>query len=353
MSITKHSRGAAIVAGVLAAGALAAPAAQAQSAPTTASVASGQTMLRLDPAAASALRSLGVSVRLGGGARVGASGLTFPVTGGTIDPRTLAGTVTHRGSITFRAGNRRLTVTSPTYRIGRTSTLTVRVGSARVPLLRLGLGNARVQRDGLGVRASRVTASLTRQAASALNATFRVRAFRAGLRLGTVRTEVQPGQVVFAGGETRLALDAGAASALQSLGISAAPVDPAKANSDGRLAFPITGGRVNARTLAGSITHSGGIALTRGATRVELRSFTIGIDSSPALSALVGSDRVDILSLGVDDITREVEGRDVTVGGVTARLTKAAADALNQAFGTTAFTEGLTLGVAEVAGRAR
>ena len=42
----------------------------------------------------------------------------------------------------------------------------------------------------------------------------------------------------------------------------------------------------------------------------------------------------------------------MTVGPVTAKLTKAAADALNQAFGTTAFAEGLTIGIATVAAEA-
>ncbi|CAA9515213.1 MAG: hypothetical protein AVDCRST_MAG13-3030, partial [uncultured Solirubrobacteraceae bacterium] len=40
----------------------------------------------------------------------------------------------------------------------------------------------------------------------------------------------------------------------------------------------------------------------------------------------------------------------VTVANVPARLTKAAADALNAAFGVTAFSEGLQLGVATIRG---
>jgi hypothetical protein len=44
--------------------------------------------------------------------------------------------------------------------------------------------------------------------------------------------------------------------------------------------------------------------------------------------------------------------RGIAVGAVTARLTKAATDALNQAFGTTGFREGLAIGTATVAGQA-
>ena len=42
----------------------------------------------------------------------------------------------------------------------------------------------------------------------------------------------------------------------------------------------------------------------------------------------------------------------MTVGPVTAKLTRAAADGLDQAFGTTAFAEGLTLATATVAAQA-
>jgi hypothetical protein len=331
--------------------ALAAPAA-AQGSSSAVSVTGGQTMLQLDRGTAAALRRAHVSVSLVRPARVGASGLTFPVTGGSVNPASLAGSVSHRGGITFRAGGKRLTLRNFTYRIGGRSTLSAQVGSSRVTILSLNTSRARVTRAGLNTRASGVRVSLTQAAATALNRTFGVRTFRRGLRLGTVRTELRYGQIAFRGGETRLALDPGAGQALASLGISAAPIDPASAKAGG-LAFPITGGKVNARTLAGEITHSGGLALTRDATRVELRDFTIGIDGSPALSALVGGQRVEILSLDVSDITTRVNGRNVTVSGVVARLTAAAAQALNDAFGTTAFAEGLTLGTAQVRGQAR
>ena len=114
------------------------------------------------------------------------------------------------------------------------------------------------------------------------------------------------------------------------------------------LAFPITGGSVNAKTYAGSIEHSGGIALTRGATRVELTAFTIDIDDTPELTALVGGQRVPILTVDLAALKASVKGRTITLEGAALKLTGAAAAALNQAFATTAFTEGLLLGTATV-----
>ena len=152
-------------------------------------------------------------------------------------------------------------------------------------------------------------------------------------------------------GATTLALSDGAASALQSLGIAAAPLKPARAGDDG-LRFPITAGKLNAKTYAGQIKHVGGISLTRGETRVDLRNFVINVDSAPDLTARVGDLRVSILDLDLSDAEISKSGRKLTIAGVKATLTKAAADALNAAFETDAFAEGLEIGTATVSGRA-
>jgi hypothetical protein len=339
MQITKRSALPLAAAVALAA----APAAHAQddAQDTTVRVTGGQTMLRLDAAVARALRANGVRVSLVRPARLGASGITFPATGGSVDPRSLAGTVEHRGGIRFRAGGRSLVVRDPAYRITEDGAiLTVRAGRARIPLLNLDASNARVRQLGaLSTGVSRIVARLTPTAARALNATFHTRLFRGGLRLGTVRSEPRFGDVVFSGGTTSLALDPGAAQALQQLGITASGTE-----------YPITGGRVDARTLAGEITHSGGLTLTRGSTVVNLTDFTI---APPVLSGLVGGSRADLLRLDATNARVRVAGSRVIVSGVSGALTAGAAQALNQAFSTDAFREGLVLGTATVNGQAR
>lgn len=152
-------------------------------------------------------------------------------------------------------------------------------------------------------------------------------------------------------GATTLALSDGAASALQSLGIAAAPLKPARAGEDG-LRFPITAGKLDAKTYAGQIKHVGGISLTRGSTRVDLRNFVINVDAAPDLTARIGDARVSILDLDLSGAKISKSGRRLTIAGVKATLTKAAADALNGAFETDAFAEGLEIGTATVSGRA-
>lgn len=313
----------------------------------------GATTLSLDPAVGKALGSLGVSVAPISPAKAGKAGISFPITGGTIHPTTAVGRIEHSGGLRFSAGGKKLEVTDFNVRVASDAFLTAQVGSSRVKLLTLGLAKAKVTRSGFDTRVSGVTAALTGTAARALNATFGVKAFKKGLVIGKVKVSAKFAEVLIKGGSTSLVLDPTAAGALTSLGVSVAPVSPAGLNGDGSIGFPITKGRVDAKTLAGFINHSGGLAFTKGSTRVELTNFRITIGASPTLSAVLGGTRVDILTLDLSKAKIAVSDRNVSVGPVTAKLTKGAADALNAAFGTTALTEGLTIGVANVAAQGR
>jgi hypothetical protein len=221
-----------------------------------------------------------------------------------------------------------------------------------VAVLTPDLAKAKVTRPGLGTTVSGVAIRLSATGATALNRAFHVTAFKRGLKLGTATVRATPTQVAFAGGRTDLALDPGAASALGSLGVTPGLVGPAAANPDGTFGFPITGGLVNAKTLAGEVLHSGGISLTKGSTVVALTGFTVDTQAAQLTAVINGGARAAILDLDLSSPKVVISGRSVTVGGVTAKLTQGAADALNQAFGTTAFTKGLTLGVATVRGQA-
>ena len=316
----------------------------------TARVDDGQTMLRLNAGTARALAANGVRVGPVAPARTGSSGLTFPITGGAINPANLRGAVSHGGGLRFRAGGRTVVLRNPQYtiRAGRAA-LSARVGSARLTILTLNLSRAKVGRDGpLTKTASGIRATLTARAATALNRAFSTRLFRRGLAIGTVRTEINLRDAVLGGGATTLAPDPLAGAALSALGITLGTVGGATTGPGG-IGFPINGGKVDATSLAGAITHAGsGISLTRGTTVVNLTDFVVGIDETPALSALVGSNRVEILSLDVSQIRRSVDGETIVVENVVASLTPAAAIALNQLFATTAFAPGLKLGTATV-----
>jgi hypothetical protein len=149
-------------------------------------------------------------------------------------------------------------------------------------------------------------------------------------------------------GATTLALDPAAVDALTGLGVTPAPIAPARALPSGELAFPITNSFRNAlRT--GVIRHSGGISLTAGSTTVNLEDFVID-PYRRVLTARVGDARLPILSLDFSHARVRFNGRRLTVGPVGGSLTAGAADALNAAFGLKPGTvpAGLKLGDATV-----
>ena len=148
-------------------------------------------------------------------------------------------------------------------------------------------------------------------------------------------------------GNTTLALDPGAAAALGSLGVAVAPIAPATAGPNG-IAFPITGLGLNWHPLALRVNHSGGLKFSAGSTVVDLTDYTIYTGRDARLVASLGTARVAILKLDLSKARYGITWGGVTIGNVKASLTAGAAGALNGAFGTTAFTEGLLIGTATV-----
>lgn len=161
-----------------------------------------------------------------------------------------------------------------------------------------------------------------------------------------------PTNLFIFGGGTTVTLDPGTAGALRSLGVAVAPSGAAAAGKGG-VTFPITVGEValDGTAPVGEIRHLGGLQLTAGSTSLVISRFTINLDDAviSARATLNGKflGRVDVFSVAPTSLDT---GSRLRVGAKLA-LTGAGADALNQAFGVTSFTEGLSIGTAQVNGR--
>ena len=117
--------------------------------------------------------------------------------------------------------------------------------------------------------------------------------------------------------------------------------------------FPISGGHVDAATLAGRINHTGGLRFVNLANgkQLSLTRFRIVIDAHPHLTAIVNGDpkvRVSILRLDLSKATVAKPLPYVRVGNVGAYLNSTAAGALNNALGVSFFASGIKLGTAYV-----
>jgi hypothetical protein len=180
------------------------------------------------------------------------------------------------------------------------------------------------------------------------------------LVLPAVATAKSSSTVHLNGVRTTLTTDPGTTGVLVHNGILPLPVGPAtvapRFGHEGlslRYGFPITGGRVNAGTLAGFINHSGGLRFLNvgNGHTLTLTRFRIRISEHPGLTAEVNRDpsvRVRILNLDLTNAKVVKHPPRVRVGNVKATLTKTAAAALNDALGVSFFSRGITLGTAQV-----
>lgn len=331
---------AATVVAVAATAAVAAPAARA----TTVQVDAGTTTLVLDRQTADALSAQGISMSAVGAAEKGRGQLTLPITGGRIDPASGAGTLDQAGGLQFRAGGARVRMTAWSVEIGGSRTITVAVGARRVAAFSVSRHGAKVERRGFDTSLLGAHVALTVRGAAALNRALHVRAFRRGAPFATATFRSQPAEIALGGGATALAPDPGTAATLQAQGISLSPTPPAAAGPDGSIAFPIARGRMNARTLAGTVTQSGGLTFANSVAALTFSEPVVQTSGVAKLSARVGDRRMDVLRLDVDRAKDTVSGRTLTLRGIVATLTPEAAAALDQTFATSAFTAGMTLG---------
>lgn len=227
MSITRTTL---ITASVVGAAGLAAGPATAK----TTSVGTGTTSLTLTSPTVKALSGLGVKATVFGTGKAKGATLSFPVTGGKIDPKTAAGTLNHSGGLQLRKGGRQVRLSDFRVTVARNSTISAKVnGGKRVSVFALVVGKAKIASSGAETRVSRLRVHLTTAGASALNATFRTHAFRSRQLIATARTAVLPASVAVKGGSTSLALDAGTAKALTDLWVAVAPAPDATVDADG------------------------------------------------------------------------------------------------------------------------
>ena len=150
--------------------------------------------------------------------------------------------------------------------------------------------------------------------------------------------------IALTGGKTTLTLDKNTAAALTGAGVAVSPVSEAKAGAAGIL-FPIQGGLINAKTLAGTITHSGGLKFTAGGKSLTIRDFTVST-SKKTLTAWVDEvgARIAVLNVKLGKAKVKLTAKHLTISRIQTTLTKGAADALNGYFATSLFAGGLPVG---------
>ena len=163
-------------------------------------------------------------------------------------------------------------------------------------------------------------------------------------RIVRVRTSGLTSKVTFRGGRTRLRL----AQLLFEGGTTTLtpPSIPGVQATGGT--FTLTGGRLDARTLRGTLGHTGSLTLTRGALRIEALELALELPSTAAVQ--VWDFRAPMLALA--GVNRTLRGHRAAID-VTATLTDGAAAELNESLETDVFRPGMPFGTVAVRGRLR
>jgi len=334
------------------------------------------TSVDLDPATAAVLQQNGVTVAPVAPATASTNGgtttVSFPISAGYVavydqsQTPFVRGTFTHVGGVTFSAGGKSLTATDFVVNPG-TSSLTATVGGNAVQLLDLDGTNVKITQDGDTTKLDGTVAKLSTTAAGALNSTFGVSVFKAGIPLGVVHvaargtsaTNVAPTAEIqqLGGSATSVDLDPATAAVLQQNGVALAPVAPATASAAGgttTVSFPIDEGYVSvyepsqAPFVRGTFSHVGGVTFSAGGKSLTATDFMVNPGSS-SLTATVGGNAVPLLDLDGTNVKMTQDGSTTRLDGTVAKLSSAAAGALNDTFGVSVFKQGIPIGVVHVA----
>ena len=316
---------------------------------------SGVTNLHLNAATAGVLTDAGLAVAPVGPAKASGLRVSFPVTGGAIDPATAVGRVAHSGGLAFsaRTGTHGAAhqLRRPHHgRAGADRRRRQRAHPARLDRPLEGARSSAAAPGGIGTWVVRAEANLTPAAAAALNAAFGTH-LPGGVNIGRVDVRTQPSQVVLKGGGTTLG-----PRPRHRRGAHVARRRPLGHRARHRrrrraCASRSRPGACRPRPSPGRSTTPGGIALTAGATKVELKNFRINITGSPNLTAQVGDSSTRVpLTVDLSAARTGISNRTAVVRGAKVALSAESAAALNTAFGVSALKAGLPLGTADVRG---
>lgn len=346
-------------------------------------LASGTTTITINKGLFKKLKKNGVKVLKVSPASVKGRNVALPVSAGSLDPLTGAGTIEHSGGIKFKHGKRKAVVNTFVLET-TTSSLKAKVAGKSMKLATV--KGMTVARNGFGANVSITGLKLTGKAAKQLNkklgftgkkSSSNKRAsasgstaplFKANQSLGSSVSETQPKTVtVLPTGSTELKLSAAALEKLKKVGpppgetegpfaVKLSTVPPTSIISAGpppTLGFPISGGTISPTASAGILQTIGGLKLTqnleavaKGVTTLTMANIWIDLGAKTAtvevtienpktpeanLGNLGRSSIADIQLTGAT-ITSNPSSHTVSVQNATATLQAVTAETLNSVF---------------------
>jgi hypothetical protein len=308
----------AIVAAAVAAMLVLAPLASAASNP----IAKGSTTLTINGGLNNKAKKAGIKITAIKPATLKGTKATFAVTGGSIEPTTGAGTVTHSGGLKITWGKKSIALKAFEINTSK-KTLTATAGGKKVQIATL--GGASSARLGFGNSISAKSVKLTKAGANALNKALTPKptkvkvkvkkngktviktktvktqpAFKANMVLGKTTTEVEPKtDNVLPTGTMTYAGDSGLFGKLKDVGVVVETISPTTVNGT-TYSSGISGGTISPLGTEGQVNSAGGIKLvqklegTPFSTTITLGSIGVDLAAKTATVEVNGESNVEV-----------------------------------------------------------
>jgi hypothetical protein len=290
-------------------------------------VASGSTTITLNKEYVKYLGTFGIKVGKVGNAKVKGAAATFKVTGGSFDPTTGKGTLTHSGGLQFTAGKKKAKLTALEVNTTK-KTVTGKLGGKKVTVAKV--AGTSFTRNGFGVNLTVKKVKLTPAAANGLNKALgfaggKPLPFLKNKLIGSSKSTEQPSTTTLVpGGTMTFALNAELAKKLSDVKAEVTPLTGTTVLNPTTFSFPITGGNFAPNGTAGTVQSGGGLSLvqklpiagksldtniTLGGFWYDLQAKTITVEVSATSTA---SKELNLGALGRSSVA------NVTIGGVIA-----------------------------------
>jgi hypothetical protein len=304
---------------------------------------SGQTKLTLAKPFLSLLRANKVKLTANDGATVKGGVASFPVAGGKFDPTTGDGFVEHEGALFFKAGARKVRLTSLQLKTTqKRAPFSAKFGGGQLKMA--SATSLEVTREGFADRVTVSTLKLSAKVATRLDKKLGLKGvFKAGQPIGVSLTKANPETVVLAqSGKVSFVLDPATAAKLASLFVAIDPIFPAE--HPGPFTLPIFGGAISADGSLGTVETLGALEFVQiGGGQVFLREARpepgakaygteLEVDPSPPYPGKEGRVAVAALSLAGASVAADPKARTIAVTGATMTMQANLAQAFNEAF---------------------
>jgi hypothetical protein len=146
------------------------------------------------------------------------------------------------------------------------------------------------------------------------------------------------------GKSTAIVVNPALSAALKQAGVTVTAVAPATAKR--ALRFPVSGGQISVKTLAGTVDHTGGLTLEHSGKSVRLTNFVINTKTKQ-LTAAVGGQSMPVFDLNHARPKRAGSRHGTVVASnIKLTVTSQAATALNSDLGVTTFKTEMNFGIA-------